>query len=82
MPYLQYQRTHSRMISTGKRRRLNRDSRTAPHIAAPLYTAEVNATVPVIFGGIEMIRVMRKQQAQGTGNRQPSLAGQSHLLTI
>jgi hypothetical protein len=34
------------MISTGNRRRLNRDNRTAPHIAVPPYTAEVNATVP------------------------------------
>src|SRR3954447_6698230 len=34
IPYLQYQRTHSRMISTGKRWRLNRDNRAAPRLAA------------------------------------------------
>src|SRR5215218_4096656 len=48
IPYLQYQRTHNRMISTGKRRRLNIDNRTAPQLAAPNYTAEVNATDGVI----------------------------------
>src|SRR5215217_8391913 len=36
------------MISTGKRRRLNIDNRTAPQIAAPHYTAKVNATDGVI----------------------------------
>ena len=34
-PYLQYQRTHTRMISTGKRRRLNMDR--APRSEAPDY---------------------------------------------
>src|SRR5215203_5504629 len=46
MPYLQYQRTHSRMTATGKRRRLNKDIRAAPWRTAPRYSAKVNATVP------------------------------------
>jgi hypothetical protein len=37
------------MILTGKRRRLNRDNRMAPRLAAPDYTAEVNATVPLTY---------------------------------
>jgi hypothetical protein len=45
---LQYQRTHNRMISTGKRRRLKIDNRTAPRLAAPPYAAKVNATEPSI----------------------------------
>src|SRR4051812_15498164 len=34
------------MISTRKRRRLKVDNGTAPRLAAPDYTIEVNATVP------------------------------------
>ena len=43
--YLQYQRTHSRTNSAGKRRRLNKDNRTAPRFAALDYTVKVTATV-------------------------------------
>jgi hypothetical protein len=46
IPYLQDQRTHIRMIATGKRRRLKIDNRMAPQLAIPRYTAKVNATVP------------------------------------
>ncbi len=41
IPYLQYQRTQTRMISTGKRRRLNMTHRSAHELSVP-----VNATVP------------------------------------
>jgi putative transposase len=34
----------------------------------------------VILGGIEMIHMMRKQQAEYPCNGQPSLAEQFHLL--
>src|ERR1700723_1391925 len=44
IPYLQYQRTHTRMISTGKRRRLNMDK--APRSEAPDYAKPVSATKP------------------------------------
>jgi hypothetical protein len=42
IPDLQYQRTHTRMISTGKRRRLNRNK--APRRTTPDYDTPVNAT--------------------------------------
>lgn len=35
IPYLQYQRTQTRMISTGKRRRLNMNHRSAPELPDP-----------------------------------------------
>jgi hypothetical protein len=47
-PVSQYHCTHNRMISTGKRRRLKIDNRTAPRLAAPPYAAKVNATEPSI----------------------------------
>jgi putative transposase len=39
------------------------------------------ASARIILGGIEMIHMMRKQQAKYACNRQPSLAEQFHLLT-
>jgi len=35
IPYLQYQRRQTRMISTGKRRRLNMNHRTHPEVPGP-----------------------------------------------
>lgn len=38
------------------------------------------STARVILGGIEMVHMMRKQQAKYACHRQPSLAKQFHLL--
>jgi len=44
IPYLQYHRTHTKMISTGKRRRLNMNHRSAHELSVP-----VNATEPFVL---------------------------------
>jgi len=60
--------------------RIEQDHRAIKRRVRPMLGFQSMATARVILGGIEMIHMMRKQQAKYAWNRQPSLAEQFHLL--
>ena len=60
--------------------RIEQDHRAIKRRAQPMLGFQSAATARVILGGIEMVHMMRKQQAKYACNRQPSLAEQFHLL--
>ncbi len=60
--------------------RIEQDHRAIKRRVRPMLGFQSTATARVILGGIEMIHMMRKQQAKYACNRQPSLAEQFHLL--
>jgi hypothetical protein len=60
--------------------RLEQDHRAIKRRVRPMLGFQSMVSAGVILGGIEMIHMMRKQQAKYGCNRQPSLAEQFHLL--
>ncbi|WP_114947050.1 IS6 family transposase [Microvirga calopogonii] len=60
--------------------RIEQDHRAIKRRVRPMLGFKSMATARVILGRIEMIHMMRKQQAKYPCNRQPSLAEQFHLL--
>jgi putative transposase len=60
--------------------RIEQDHRAIKRRVRPMLGFQSMASARVILGGIEMIHMMRKQQAKYACNRQPSLAEQFHLL--
>jgi putative transposase len=61
--------------------RIEQDHRAIKRRVRPMLGFQSVASARIILGGIEMIHMMRKQQAKYACNRQPSLAEQFHLLT-
>jgi transposase-like protein len=60
--------------------RIEQDHRAIKRRVRPMLGFQSMTSARVILGGIEMIHMMRKQQAKYACNRQPSLAEQFHLL--
>lgn len=60
--------------------RIEQDHRAIKRRVRPMLGFQSMATARVILGGIELIHMMRKQQAKYACNRQPSLAEQFDLL--
>ena len=59
---------------------IEEDHRAIKRRVRPMLEFKSIASARAILGGIEMIHMMRKQQAKYACNRQPSLAEQFHLL--
>jgi transposase-like protein len=66
--------------STYLNNRIEQDHRAVKRRIRPMPGFKALVSVRVILGGIEMIHMMRKQQAKCARNGQPSLAEQFHLL--
>ncbi|WP_425487078.1 IS6 family transposase [Microvirga makkahensis] len=60
--------------------RIEQNHRAIKRRVRPMLGFQSAVTTRVILGGIEMVHMMRKQQAKYACNRQPSLAEQSELL--
>jgi putative transposase len=60
--------------------RIEQDHRAVKRRVRPMLGFQSMATARVILSGIEMVHMMRKQQAKYACNQQPSLAEQFHLL--
>jgi transposase-like protein len=60
--------------------RIEQDHRAIERRVRPMLGFQSAATARVILGGIEMVQMMRKQQANYACNRQPSLAEQFGML--
>jgi transposase-like protein len=60
--------------------RIEQDHRAIKRRVRPMLGFKSVASARVILGGIEMVHMMRKQQAKYACNRQPALAEQFHLL--
>ncbi|GEO18515.1 IS6 family transposase [Microvirga aerophila] len=60
--------------------RIEQDHRVIKHRVRPMLGFKPMDSARVILGGIEMIHMMRKQQAKYACNQQLSLAEQFHLL--
>jgi transposase-like protein len=60
--------------------RIEQDHRAIKRRVRPMLGFQSVANASVILGGIEMVHMMRKQQAKYAGNSQPSLAEQFYLL--
>jgi transposase-like protein len=60
--------------------RIEQDHRAIKRRIRPMLGFQSTATARVILGGIEMVHMMRKQQAKYACNLRPSLAEQFHLL--
>jgi transposase-like protein len=60
--------------------RIAQGHRAVKRRVRPMLGFQSVASARAILGGIEMIHMMRKQQAKYACNRQPSLAEQFHLL--
>ena len=60
--------------------RIEQDHRAIKRRIRPMLGFNAMNSARVILGGIEMIHMMRKQQAKYACNGQPSLAEQFHLL--
>ncbi len=60
--------------------RIEQDHRAIKRRVRPMLGFQSPATARVILSGIEMVHMMRKQQAKYACNRQPSLAEQFELL--
>lgn len=60
--------------------RLEQDHRAVKRRVRPMLGFKSACSARVILGGIEMIHMMRKQQAKYACKGQPSLAEQFHLL--
>ena len=61
--------------------RIEQDHRAIKRRVRPMLGFKSTSSARVILGGIEMVHMMRKQQAKYACNRQPSLAEQFDLLT-
>ncbi len=59
---------------------IEQDHRAIKRRVRPMLGFKTMNSARVILGGIEMVHMMRKQQAKYVGNRQPSLAEQFELL--
>jgi len=62
--------------------RIEQDHRVIKRRVRPILSFQSAVTARVILGRIEMVRMMRKQQAKYVCNRQPSLAEQFELLAV
>ena len=62
--------------------RIEQDHRAIKRRVRPMLGFQSPANARVILGGIEMVHMMRKQQAKYACNRQPSLAEQFELLAV
>jgi putative transposase len=60
--------------------KIEQDHRAIKRRIRPMLGFQSAASARVILGGIEMVHMMRKQQAKYACNPQPSLAEQLHLL--
>ena len=60
--------------------RIEQDHRAIKRRIRPMLGLQSAATARVILGGIEMVHMMRKQQAKYACNRKPSLSEQFHML--
>jgi transposase-like protein len=60
--------------------RIEQDHRAVIRRVRPMLGFKSVASARVILGGIEMVHMMRKQQAKYARNWQPSLAEQFELL--
>ena len=60
--------------------RIEQDHRAIKRRIRPMLSFQTADTARVILCGIEMVHMMRKQQAKYACKRQPSLAEQFHLL--
>jgi transposase-like protein len=60
--------------------RIEQDHRRIKRRVRPMLGFKSDWSARIILGGIEMVHMMRKQQAKYASNRQPSLAEQFHLL--
>jgi putative transposase len=60
--------------------RIEQDHRRIKRRVRPMLGFKSDQTAGIILGGVEMIHMMRKQQAKYACNRQPSLAEQFNLL--
>ena len=60
--------------------RIEQDHRAIKRRVRPMLGFQSVASARIILGGIEMIHMMRKQQAKYACHRQPSLSEQFHLL--
>ncbi len=60
--------------------RIEQDHRAIKRRVRPMLGFQSVASARVILGGIEMVHMMRKQQAKYVCNSQPSLAEQFDLL--
>jgi transposase-like protein len=60
--------------------RIEQDYRAVKRRVRPMLGFKSMASTRAILGGIEMVHIMRKQQAKYAQNRQPSLAEQFGLL--
>ena len=60
--------------------RIEQDHRAIKRRIRPMLGLQSAASARVILGGIEMVHMMRKQQAKYACNPQPSLAEQFDLL--
>ena len=60
--------------------RIEQNHRAVKRRVRPMLGFEFIASARAILGGIEMIHMMRKQQAKYASVRHPSLAEQFHLL--
>ena len=60
--------------------RIEQDHRAIKRRVRPMLGFKSVASARVILGGIELIHMMRKQQAKYVCNQQLSLAEQFHLL--
>jgi transposase-like protein len=66
--------------STYLNNRIEQDHRAVKRRVRPMLGFKSMASAQAILGGIEMVHMMRKQQAKYACNRQPSLAEQFGLL--
>lgn len=60
--------------------RVEQDHRRIKQRVRPMLGFQMVNTARVILGGVELIQMMRKQQARYACNQQPSLAEQFNLL--
>jgi putative transposase len=60
--------------------RIEQDHRAIKRRIRPMLGFKSTTTARVILGGIEMVHMMRKQQAKYACNRQPSLSEQVDML--
>ncbi|WP_445505401.1 DDE-type integrase/transposase/recombinase, partial [Microvirga sp. G4-2] len=61
--------------------RIEQDHRAIKRRTRPMLGFKSTRTARVILGGIEMVHMMRKQQAKYARNPQPPLAEQFEMLT-
>jgi transposase-like protein len=62
--------------------RIEQDHRAIKRRVRPMLGFQSAATAHVILGGIELVHMMRKQQAKYACNRQPSLSQQFDMLAV